>query len=104
MNTRTPHNSPVTLLFLSLLFYFRKPKPKIMKKKSRYFSEAEWKIRRNRWRENLETQTATLTDGNCCWTITGSQDQEIVLNYRNPVAELDFYVKKVKSHRCGFKK
>ena len=73
-----------------------------MKKKGRYFSEAEWKIRRNRWRENLETQTATLTDGNCCWTITGSQDQEIVMNYRNPVEQLDFYVKKLKSHSCEF--
>ena len=63
-----------------------------------------WQIRRNAKSEKLKTKKATLTDGNCCWTITGSQDEEIVLNYDNPVAQLDFYVKKVKCHRCGSKK
>ena len=84
-------------------FYFRKPKPfrKIMKRKGRYFRQAEWKIRRNRRRENLKTEKATLLDGNCCWMITGSQSQEIILTHRNPVAQLDFYVKKVKSHKCS---
>ena len=83
----------------------RKPKQfrKIIKKKGRYFREAEWKIWKNARRENLKTKTATLTDGNCCWTITGSRDEEIILNYRNPVAQLDLYVKKLKSHRCGSK-
>jgi len=81
----------------------RKPKPfkKIRKKKDRYSREAEWKILRNARRENLKTKTATITDGNCCWTITGSRDEEIILNHRNPVAQLDFYVKKVKSHKCS---
>ena len=81
----------------------RKPRQfkKITKKKGRYFRKAEWTIRKNKRRENLRTKTATLMDGNCCWTITGSQDQEILLEHDNPVAQLDFYVKKLKSHRCG---
>ena len=85
------------------VFYFRKPKPfrKITKRIGRYFRPTEWKIRRNRRRENLKTEKATLLDGSCCWTITGSQSQEIILNSRNPVAQLDFYVKKVKSHKCS---
>ena len=85
------------------VFYFRKPKPfrKITKRIGRYFRPAEWKIRRNRRRENLKTEMATLLDGSCCWTITGSRSQEIILNTRNPVAQLDFYVKKVKSHKCS---
>ena len=85
-------------------FYFRKPKPfrKIMKRKGRYFRTAEWKIWKNaKGKEGLKTKKATLLDGNCCWTITGSRREEILLNYRNPVAELDFYVKKVKSHKCS---
>ena len=86
-----------------LVFYFRKPEPfrKIAKRIGRYFRPAEFKIRMNRRRENLKTEKATLLDGSCCWTITGSQSQEILLNHRNPVAQLDFYVKKVKSHKCS---
>jgi len=82
----------------------RKPKPfrKIIKRKGRYFRTAEWKIWKNaKGKEGLKTEKATLLDGNCCWTITGSRREEILLNYRNPVAELDFYVKKVKSHKCS---
>ena len=32
-----------------------------MRKKGRYWILAEWNIRRNRDKENLQTQTATLT-------------------------------------------
>ena len=83
-------------------FYFRQPKPfrKIIKKKGRYSRQAEWKIQRNLKRETLKTEKATLLEGNCCWMITGSQSEEIILTQSNPVAQLDFYVKNVKSHEC----
>ena len=43
-----------------------------------------WQIRRNAKREKLKTEKATLTDGNCCWTITGTQSQEIKLRPQDP--------------------
>ena len=86
----------------AFVFNFRKPEPgRITKRIGRYFRPTEWKIRINRKKENLKTEKATLLDGSCCWTITGSQRQEILLNSRNPVAQLDFYVKKVKPHKCS---
>ena len=72
-----------------------------MKKKGRYSGQAEWKIQRNLKRETLKTEKATLLEGNCCWMITGSQSEEIILTHSNPVAQLDFYVKKVNTHECS---
>ena len=43
-----------------------------------------WQIRRNAKREKLKTQKATLADGSCCWTITGTQSQEIKLRPQDP--------------------
>ena len=43
-----------------------------------------WQIQRNAIREKLKTQKATLTDGSCCWTITGTQSQEIKLRPQDP--------------------
>jgi len=74
----------------------------IVKKRDRYSSGKPLKIWKNaKRREKLKSEKATLLDGSCCWTITGSQRQEILLNSRNPVAQLDFYVKKVKPHKCS---
>jgi len=79
----------------------RKPKRKIIRKKGRYVGHTQtWPIKRNAEGENLKTKKATLTDGNCCWTITGTQSQEIKLRPQDPPTQVDFYVKKVKSHKC----
>jgi len=79
----------------------RKPRKKIVRYKGRYVGHTRtWTIKRNAKMENLKTKKATLTDGNCCWTITGTQSQEIKLRPQDPPTQVDFYVKKVKSHQC----
>jgi len=74
----------------------------IVKKRDRYSSGKPLKIWKNaKRREKLKSEKATLLDGSCCWTITGSQGEKIILSHSNPVPQLNFYVRKVKSHKCN---
>jgi hypothetical protein len=73
-----------------------------VKKSTRHSSGKPLKIWKNaKRREKLKSEKATLLDGSCCWTITGSQGEKIVLSHSNPVPQVDFYVRKVMSHKCN---
>ena len=76
-------------------------RPNIRRKKGRYWGNTkEWEILRNRRKDNLKTRKATLTDGNCCWTITSTRNQEITMNHSNYEKQLNFYVRKLKAYKC----
>jgi len=69
----------------------------ITKTKRRY-GWGNFPILRNRWNNQ-----ATLTDGSCCWTVTGfagKQTKEIRLTQDNPVEKLGFNVRRLKAHKC----
>ena len=89
--------------FTQDILFFRRPNNdnNIRKKKGKYWGNTkEWEILRNSRRNNLKTKKATLRDGSCCWTITGTRNQEISMNHNNVEEKLNFYVRKLKAHKC----
>ena len=61
-----------------------------------------WTIRRNKKGDNFLTEVATITKGNCCWTITGTNNQEKRLKPRNnPKEQIDFFIKELGVMECS---